>query len=108
MSAAPPRAETTPHPAIVASSTPLDAVNAAINNPVIMDAFKKYAGDPNGIPMALAGLVVGYAGTHWLRIDPTISGAITLAVAAAFGYGWNLFSRKLLTPATPVTQGITR
>ena len=101
-----PAAETTPHASIVAAQTPLDVVNAAINNPVIMATFQKYAGNPNGLPAALAGLAVGYATTAWgLKLDAALVGPLTLAVAAAFGYGWNLISAKLLTPATPVTQG---
>ena len=100
-----PAAETTPHPSIIAAETPLDVVNSAINNPVIMAVFQKYAGKPNGIPATLAGLIVGSVVAHYaLPVDPAVVGTISLIVAAAFGYGWNLFSTKVLTPKTPVTK----
>jgi hypothetical protein len=101
-----PAAETTPHASIVAAQTPLDVVNAAINNPVIMATFQKYAGNPNGIPATLAGLVVGGLVSHYgLNLDPATTTSLSVVVAAAFGFGWNWLSRRFLTPATPVTQG---
>jgi hypothetical protein len=101
-----PVVETTPHAAIVAAQTPLDVVNAALNNPALMAVFQKYAGNPNGIPATLAGLVVGGLVSHYaLQMDPATVGTISLVVAGAFGYGWNWLSAKYLTPATPVTQG---
>lgn len=101
-----PPVETTPHPEIAASTTPLDVANVMLNNPTIKAAIMKYAGDPNGMPATLAGLVIGYATTTYgLKLDPALAGPLTLVVAAALGFGWNWLSARFLTPATPVTQG---
>ena len=103
-----PAVETTPHPDIVAATTPLDVVNAALNNPALMAVFQKYAGNPNGIPATLAGLVVGGLVSHYaLQLDPATVGSISVVVAASFGYGWTWLSTRFLTPATPTTQGTT-
>lgn len=106
MSGTVPPVETTPHPVIVTSQTPLDVVNAALNDPVIMAVFKKYAGDPNGLIAALAGMLVATLVAHFgLQLSSDVVGTLSLVVAAAFGFGWQVLSRKFLTPATPVTQG---
>lgn len=105
MSGTLPVIETTPHATIVAAQTPLDVVNVLLENPAIMSVFKKYAGDPNGLPAALAALLVTQVvAAYGLQLSGTATNALSLLMAAAFGYGWMVFSAKVLTPATPVTK----
>jgi hypothetical protein len=104
-----PPVETTPKAAIVASQTPLDIVNAVINDPLIAAVFNKYFGTSAHGPAAavIGGGVTVIAAHFGLSLTPDETLWLTGVVALLAGYGWNLFAAKVLTPATPVTRGTT-
>lgn len=104
----PPPAETTPKAAIVAAQTPLDVVNAAIEDPEVMAVVNKYLGGPNGIPATVAGFIVTWIVAHYgLQLTPDAVGTLSAAGGLLLGFAWNWFSKRYLKPATPVTQGTT-
>lgn len=106
--APPPFVETTPKTAIVASQTPLDMVNVVLSDPEVLAVFNKYAGNPDGLPASLAGLIVTGLVTHYgLQLPAATVLTLSTVVAAIFGYGWKWLSTKYLTPPTPVTQGVS-
>jgi len=101
----PPIVETATHSDIVAAKTPLDVVNVILTNPIVGEAVQKYAGQPDGLPAAIAGLLVtGVVSNYALQLSPATVSTASVFVAAGLGYGWNWFSRRVLTPKTPVTK----
>jgi hypothetical protein len=104
-----PPVETTPKAAIVASQTPLDMVNAAINDPLIAAVLTKYLGTSAHGPAAsvIAGGLTALAAHFGLSLTPDETLWLSGVVALLAGYGWNWFAAKVLTPATPMTRGTT-
>lgn len=102
--------ETTPRTAIVAAQTPLDVVNAAIEDPIIRAALTKYLGtSAHGPAASIIGAGVTALAAHFgFQLSPDVTLYLSGAVGLIAGYGWQLFAAKYLIPATPVTQGITR
>jgi len=105
----PPSVETTPKAAIVAAQTPLDVVNAAINDPLIKAVLDKYIGtSAHGPAASIAAAALTALAAHFgfqMSADTTlyVSGFVGLLA----GYAWNWVAAKYLTPATPVTGGTT-
>ena len=101
-----PLAETTPKAAIIQSQTPLDMVNVVLDDPAVEAVFNKYLGNSMHSPIAtIAATGITVIATHFgLQLSDQTTAIVSGVVGLLAGYGWNLFSTKVLTPKTPVTK----
>ena len=101
-----PFAATTPKAAIVAAETPLDMVNIVLEDPTVEAVFDKYLGNSLHSPLATiaAGGITVIAAHFGLQLSDETTSISAAIVGLIAGYAWNWFSKKYLTPTTPVTH----
>src|ERR1700722_13189751 len=103
-----PAVETPPHPAIVASQTPLDVANVILSDPAVESVVDKYTGATAHTPFVslLSAAVTDVATQYGLHLTSNESMLAAIVIGGVAGYGYQWMSKKT-APATPTTQGTT-